>query len=202
ETFINYGIEKEIIVVRNPAIFNEIKKSEGVNENNAINIVFIGRLSPEKGVLEFINNLNNNCTLGINFHIYGKGPLANEIESIKGKVRSGLQIINHGFIDSSNILDAISQYDIFVLPSVWYENAPLSIIEAAIAGLPVLIPNTGGLLEMAKLTKHYYPFGDSEMNFDVIIKNAYLSKGKNEVLNQCIFSEEKYTKEIYDIYTG
>lgn len=154
-TFINYGIKQEIQVIRNPANFKELKRDKTAVTSNEINIVYVGRLSPEKGILEFIDNLNKKCTLDVNLHIYGKGDIENEIESQKRTLRTGFKIFNHGFINSSFILDTISQYDIFVLPSLWYENAPLSIVEAGIAGLPVLVPNSGGLLEMAKLTKYF-----------------------------------------------
>ncbi|EPK2386674.1 glycosyltransferase, partial [Klebsiella pneumoniae] len=91
--------------------------------------------------------------------------------------------------------------DIFVLPSLWYENAPLSIVEAGIAGLPVLVPNSGGLLEMAKLTKYFFPYEYNEENYNVIIEKAFLFKGKNEIIDKHIFSEENYMQKIYQLYT-
>lgn len=201
ETFINYGVTSEIRIVRNPASFKEIKVNKGINQTKDINLVFVGRLSPEKGVLEFIDNINNKCTLSINLHIYGKGVLESDIDLKKKGLRPGFEIIKHGFVDSSTILDAISQHDIFVLPSIWYENAPLSIVEASIAGLPVVIPNSGGLLEMAQLTKHFFPYEYDEKNFDTLIQKALLFKGKNGVLNKELFSEATYQKEIFRLYT-
>ncbi|WEE33336.1 glycosyltransferase [Klebsiella pneumoniae] len=200
-TFINYGIKQEIQVIRNPANFKELKRDKTAVTSNEINIVYVGRLSPEKGILEFIDNLNKKCTLDVNLHIYGKGDIENEIESQKRTLRTGFKIFNHGFINSSFILDTISQYDIFVLPSLWYENAPLSIVEAGIAGLPVLVPNSGGLLEMAKLTKYFFPYEYNEENYNVIIEKAFLFKGKNEIIDKHIFSEENYMQKIYQLYT-
>lgn len=204
ETFINYGVRNEIRVIRNPANFKQIeinKEKKTKKDINDIDLVFIGRLSPEKGLLEFIDNINNKCTLSINLHIYGKGILEKDIDLKSRELRVGFNIIKHGFVDSSTILDVLTQYDIFVLPSVWYENAPLSIIEASIAGLPVVIPNSGGLLEMAQLTKHFFPYEYDEENFDTIMQKAFLFKGENGVLNEKLFSEDTYQKEILRLYT-
>jgi glycosyltransferase involved in cell wall biosynthesis len=39
---------------------------------------------------------------------------------------------------------------VFLLPSVWYENCPLSILEALCMGVPVVTMNSGGMAELVK----------------------------------------------------
>ncbi len=82
-----------------------------------------------------------------------RGIYVNNIKELT--LRSGLTIICHGYVSRELLLKQINEYDIFVLPSIWYENAPLSILEAANFGLPVMVPNYGGLKEMASLTNSF-----------------------------------------------
>ena len=52
----------------------------------------------------------------------------------------------------------MKNYNAFVLPSTWYENAPLSIVEAAMSGLRILTVNEGGMKEMGELCEDAYFF--------------------------------------------
>lgn len=201
DTFLNYGVTTKIKMIRNPAIFSKIKKASNDKNKKYIDIVFLGRLSPEKGILEFIDILEYHSELKINFHIYGHGEIESELIKKMVNLRDGLNITLHGFVENKKVLEIISGYDIFVLPSLWYENAPLSIIEAAIAGLPVMVPNVGGLIEMASLSKYYFPIDLSGDNIDSMLLKAFKHTGDNSILDESIFSHEKYMEEIFDIYT-
>ena len=53
-----------------------------------------------------------------------------------------------GFLSGSDLDDAIRQSRAIVLPSEWYENAPLSVLEAYGLGKPVVVSSFGGLPEM------------------------------------------------------
>ena len=52
-----------------------------------------------------------------------------------------------GLISHNELANLLHQADVFVQPSVWGEPFPLSVIEAMIAGLPVVASRTGGLSE-------------------------------------------------------
>ena len=39
---------------------------------------------------------------------------------------------------------------LLLLPSVWYENCPISILEAHAMGVPVVTMNSGGMAELVK----------------------------------------------------
>lgn len=201
QTFISYGIKNTIKVIRNPTSLSPTSLEKDNVENDYINIVFIGRLSTEKGIINFIDTLNTKTDRKVNFHIYGKGELEDVLQKKVKTSRDDLNIILHGYVDSAEIPLIISKFDIFVLPSMWYENAPLSIIEAANAGLPILVPNRGGLAEMAQFTKQY-AFLDSEgINLDDTIVHLYQFRGQNKIINPDVFSHERYRKNIQELYS-
>lgn len=66
----------------------------------------------------------------------GKGPLENLLENQPG-------IINHGFVQPADLLDVFVQAGCFVMPSR-FDPWPLSIIEGAAAGLPIICTDVCG----------------------------------------------------------
>ena len=69
-----------------------------------------------------------------------------------------------GRVSEEQKLCLYGEADIFILPSLWYENQPLTIIEAMASGLPVIGSNIGGIPEMVVDDKTGYLFecGNSE----------------------------------------
>ncbi|HBY1083260.1 TPA: glycosyltransferase, partial [Klebsiella pneumoniae] len=94
-TLSNYGITKPISVIRNPVSIANTERQILLNDGS-IHIVYVGRLTPEKGIVEFIKKVNHETTQVIHLHIYGAGESAEEIKSIK--CREGFKILFHGFI--------------------------------------------------------------------------------------------------------
>lgn len=197
KVFKNWGVDSDIIVVRNPIIESTQKSMVVRQQSNCIKLVFMGRVSEEKGLLKFIDKIKNS-KFNIDFHIYGTGDQVKHINNLN--LRSGINIIFHGHISRDKLLDEISGYDIFVLPSIWYENAPLSILEAANLGLPVIVPNYGGLKEIASLTKTYFTFDYLNNNIDDCLFSAMKEVNKNYIINPDEFTYDTYKKNILNIY--
>jgi glycosyltransferase involved in cell wall biosynthesis len=70
----------------------------------------------------------------------------------------------HGRFDNKQISRVLQQIDVLVLPSIWYENAPLTLNEAAIAQTPILVSDKGGMLEFVRCNQYGWTFkiGDPE----------------------------------------
>lgn len=194
-----YGITGRIDVIRNPVALCSVT-ADMSGRNQIVQLVYAGRLSPEKGLTEFLSKLNKETTQEIIFHIYGDGEMAAALKSFI--CRKGLVIYLHGKIERSELMAEIAGYDIFVLPSVWYENAPVSLIEAAAAGLPLLVPGYGGLLEMARESAHYFTFDyeDDDGELQEVLSCAARYRGKNHLLNPDPFSGDRYRLRIETIY--
>jgi glycosyltransferase involved in cell wall biosynthesis len=73
-----------------------------------------------------------------------------------------------GFLDYKHIADTLRKADIYVLSSL-YESQNMSIIEAALCGLPVVSTNAGAAKE---ITDNIVKFGDSTALADMIIKTS------------------------------
>jgi len=103
--------------------------------------LFVGRLSNEKG----IDVLATACQqAGITrFQVVGSGDLKPLAEAIYGERYLGFRGLD-------NILQLMRSASYLVVPSVWYENFPRTIVEAFASGLPVIASRLGALAEIVK----------------------------------------------------
>lgn len=104
-------------------------------------IVYVGRLSKEKG----IENIAGAAKLlpEYTFVVAGNGP--------DEKMLEGIENINlKGFVSGDALTELMGNAKLLLLPSVCYENCPLSILEAHSLGVPVVTMNSGGMAELVK----------------------------------------------------
>lgn len=104
-------------------------------------IAFAGRLSKEKGV----KVLGETAKLlpEYTFMVAGDGPDKNLIENIEN-----VKLV--GFLAGEKLIEFMSNAKVLVVPSIWYENCPLSILEAQCMGVLVIAMNNGGMAELIK----------------------------------------------------
>ena len=105
---------------------------------------FIGRLSHEKGAKSLIEAANQ---LPYKLVIIGGGPLMDELKSV---AHTNIEFV--GFKQWNDIKQLVGKARFSVIPSEWYENNPLSVIEAQCLGTPVLGANIGGIPELTDYT--------------------------------------------------
>lgn len=101
---------------------------------------FVGRLSHEKGVRTLVNAAGR---LPYRLVVIGGGPLEEELRAIGDK-----NIDFVGFKQWDEIKRLVGGARFSVIPSEWYENNPLSVIEAQCLGTPVLGARIGGIPEL------------------------------------------------------
>ena len=105
---------------------------------------FIGRLSHEKGAKTLIAAANQ---LPYKLVIIGGGPLMDELKSVS---HTNIEFV--GFKQWDDVKQLVGKARFSVIPSEWYENNPLSVIEAQCLGTPVLGANIGGIPELTDYT--------------------------------------------------
>ena len=149
---------------------------------------FIGRLSNEKGVNTLIKVAEH---LPYKLIIIGVGPLE---EKLKKKAGANIEFV--GFKQWNEIKQIVGKSRFIVTPSEWYENNPISVIEALCLGTPVLGARIGGIPELIEE-------GVSGMTFES--RNMEDLKAKIEMMWNAQFdyralaerSQQKYSSESY-----
>lgn len=103
---------------------------------------YVGRLSEEKGVRTLLEAASR---LKHELRIAGSGPLADEL---KAKYADCPHIHFLGHLDATEVASLLSHARCSVMPSEWYENNPLGVIESLCAGTPVVGAEIGGIPEL------------------------------------------------------
>lgn len=183
-----YGFNKNLITY----------KDKKFNKSDTIKFGFIGRIIPSKGIKLLIDVFNElqNCEIDIYGFIGNKKRFLEVSENIKFK----------GGYDNNNINDILSNFDVLIAPSIWYENAPLVIQEAFIAGIPVITSNIGGMKELVNNNINGFTFDvnnkkDLKRIINEIINNPLILNNLNLKENvDIVVSIEDEVKEIFKIY--
>jgi glycosyltransferase involved in cell wall biosynthesis len=130
-------------------------------------IVFFGRLSGEKGLSNLLAAVRKS---DVQLTIVGDGPLQ---PVVKDAAAAHANVTYLGQLDFSELKAVIAHSRFSVVPSVWYENNPLSVVEAMALGTPVIASNIGGLPEMVKPNFNGYLFDhDSIDNLALVMEQA------------------------------
>jgi glycosyltransferase involved in cell wall biosynthesis len=134
-------------LVFNPASINVRALRPKVCTNDRINLAFVGRVAAEKGLAQFIELAQSIDFARINrLTIYGDGPEREMLEKRFASLIESGKVGFFGRLPQEKLFEELQRSaDAVVLPSVWPENAPLAIIEAALLGLPVLVNDIGSL---------------------------------------------------------
>ncbi|VWD01620.1 glycosyl transferase [Burkholderia lata] len=117
-----------------------------VSVREQFDLAFVGRLDPEKGIHEFIELARRTDFRRIgSLTLYGDGLLRAELEARHQDLVQAERLRFAGRLGHDALFHALRAHDALVLPSVWAENAPLVMVEAATLGLPVLAHEIGSL---------------------------------------------------------
>jgi len=146
EKYVEYGLPEDRVFVKP----NFLQNPPEPNYSNNGYAVFLGRLSVEKGVSTLIDACG---ILQSNFHNHffmkaiGDGPLKKSLQ-IKCQEEKILNIEFTGRRSFSECMELLRGAQFMVMPSIWYESFPMTIIEAFACGKPVIATNTGGLKDI------------------------------------------------------
>ena len=108
-------------------------------------ILYFGRLSEEKGLAVLFEAARQLPEIPV--YIVGTGPL--EIELKQQAEKDGISnILFWGFKSGEELKKLLSESTAVVVPSEWYENCPMTVLEAFAAARPVIGSDIGGIPEL------------------------------------------------------
>ena len=135
-------------IVRCGINIEEFKLADPV-ENQIKKLVFVGRLSPEKGIRILFDSLAilKDRGLDCQLTLLGDGPDREVLTRLSSDLDLDDRILFKGFVNQAEITETLSESDIFVLPS-FAEGIPVSLMEAMAIGKPVIASYVGGVTEL------------------------------------------------------
>ncbi len=185
--------------------FADPEKYEGreVVENPDGYFCYAGRLSREKGVTTLVEAAHK---AHVRLTLAGDGPLKAELEE---RYKDNPMIKFTGYMNAGDVAILMSHAKASVLPSEWYENNPLGVIESLSLGVPAIGARIGGIPELLEplggvATGETFTSGDLDeltaklRDFDA---SAYDRKAISAAARS-EFSPEKHYEKLLEIYQG
>lgn len=152
--------------------------------------LFVGRLSVEKGIQVLVDaslKLQN-----LDLRVAGTGPEDHLL------ARSP-ELKPLGALSGDQVREQMSQSQALVIPSIWYENFPRTIVEAFGCGLPVIASRIGALADIVQdgVTGLLFNPGDAE---DLAAKIQWAQDNPEQMaimsLNARALYESQFTADI------
>ena len=159
---------------------------------------YVGRLSEEKGVKMLLEVAE---TLPYPLYVAGTGPLA---EELRERYSQSGNIFFLGHLASDEVVKLVKQAKTMAIPSIWYENNPLSVIESLCMGTPVIGSEVGGIPELVREGDgRLFRMGDKEelaAAITSLMTAKSIDKQAVSIRAQERFSENRYWNELKKIY--
>jgi glycosyltransferase involved in cell wall biosynthesis len=139
--YIQQGLSAEKVVYSKYGFdLTKIKYNRKQFKNESIiRFGFMGRIVPTKGIQLLVETFNDLPDQELNIF----GSIGTQKRFLETK-----NIHFKGPYDNNNINQVLELIDVLIVPSIWYENAPLVIQEAFLAGIPVITSDIGGMKEL------------------------------------------------------
>ncbi|WP_207459224.1 glycosyltransferase family 4 protein [Azospirillum sp. SYSU D00513] len=140
--FIEFGLPAEKLLVKP----NFLTTTPPVGEGRGGYALFVGRLSPEKGIATLLDawrHLGGSLPL----RVIGEGP---EAPAVRAALAGSPGISWLGQRSSQEVARQMAGASVLLFPSEWYEGCPLVLLEAFAAGTPVIASRIGSAAEMVE----------------------------------------------------
>lgn len=185
-------------------LYNCTEEPYKKENNKGDYFLYFGRLSYEKGVELLIDTFKE--LPDAKLKIVGTGPIEKEL---KQKAVGASQIEFLGFKSGDGLHQIIRNAKFVIVPSQWYENNPMTIIEAYSFGTPVIGSNLGGIPEIIQNGTTGFVFEHNRKDSLMETLSSAMNIG-NEAYHQMIinafkyyeahFSENGYAGKLVDFY--
>lgn len=168
--------------------------------------LFFGRLSYEKGVKNLMEAFKeiSECKL----KVVGTGPLEKELKSYKEHHKlDNIEFL--GYKRGQELIDLVTNAFFVIVPSEWYENNPMTSIEAYSVGTPVIGAKIGGIPEIVINKKTGFQFESANpenLIEQILVANSLSEKQYTEFSYQAIqfaktnFSLDNYYPKLIEFY--
>lgn len=156
------------------------------DRSNNVNLLCVGRLSPEKGYFGLLDTLGHLAADGLDFSltIVGDGPSADDIHAKVAALALTDRVRFTGALPETETLREISDCDIFILPSLM-EGLPVVLIEALAMNKAVIASRVAGIPELIEDGHSGLLFTPSDWaDLERQLRNLLSDEGLCETLGQ------------------
>lgn len=143
--------------------------------STSLRVAFIGTLRPTKGPQVLINALKRiRKDLPVDVSIWGAPEFPPFLDELKELAAGDSRIKFRGTFQQEQFASVLSETDIVVIPSIWYENTPLTALSVMAARRVLIASDLGGLASLIENGKNGFLFqpGDAGELANILIRLA------------------------------
>lgn len=196
------GFTGKIVYLPNFVKAEEFKPQYNGEENT---FVYFGRLLKEKGIHTLIKAVEG---LNIKLNILGEGQFKKHLMDEAKRNNTEHKVNFLGYKQGEQLHNEIRRSIAVIVPSEWYENNPLSILEAFALGKPVIGARIGGIPELVKNNETGLTFqpgnaDDLRLRIEDLANNLdkAITMGRNaRAFVEQELNEDKHYKTLLKIY--
>jgi len=118
---------------------------------------YIGQITPHKGTDVLVDAFAR-LPSGAELHIYGSEDQDPEYASSLRHKASGMATFFHGTFPKDQLADVFLGIDFLVIPSRWYENSPLVLLNSLATHTPVIVSDVEGMTEFVEDGRNGFVF--------------------------------------------
>ncbi|XEC95513.1 glycosyltransferase [Paenibacillus tarimensis] len=201
--FVESGIPEDRISVK-PNFISQGYSTESYPSSNSEHVLFVGRISVEKGVenlLQAWKQVDNKN--GMKLLIIGDGT---EKEALSEKyISKDVEFL--GNQSSDVVLSYMKSAKYLIVPSIWYEGFPMTIVESYSMGTPVICSKLGSLQEVVRDGETGFHFKHDDIkDISKVISNAIIRSDYEKLRKNVLsvfhkhYSEDVNYSILYNIY--
>ncbi|MEM7031757.1 MAG: glycosyltransferase [Chloroflexota bacterium] len=124
------------------------KRNERTYDSQSkLTFCYAGSLNTHKGVHILIRAFQQVNSNQATLKIYGSSHKQAYINKLMNMSDSDNRIEFCGVYDNESVGEILSQVDVIITPSLWYENTPIILREATVCNVPAIASNVGGIVE-------------------------------------------------------
>ena len=161
-------------------------------QDQVINLLYLGQVVPHKGLSVLAKAFKAAKRDDIRLHIAGYGDYLGQIQN---ELKDYSNVTFHGHVTGETKESLFSASDAFVLPSICYDNAPLTIPEAYKYGLPVIGSHIGGIPEMIQENKTGFLFEPGNASSLASILRRISLEQLQKMVDDCQKAAQTYSME-------
>jgi len=174
-----------------------------------LRMVFLGRIDEEKGILDIMRAFEDDAELRDRYSItlYGDGTLLNWVREAGPRIL-GENFRYGGVLSPRDKYEALSKFDVFLLPSRRGEGLPMAMLEAMSCGLVPCVSSMASIPEVIEDGRNgYLIVPDNIESLRAKLNEIWVHRDRiNEISDKAVktvvrdYSIENYALEIIRIY--
>lgn len=147
-----------------PARFADMPPRKAVPGRPMLDVGYTGSISRHKGVHVLLEAMRHVTNGNVRLHVHGSRDSQPGFSEALVDGITDSRVTFHGSFAPTQLGQVLAGLDLLVVPSLWYENTPFSILEALHVGLPVVASDLGGIAEIVVegQSGRLFPAGDAK----------------------------------------